>query len=183
MLLKGQNFHRCNIHLNIVCPGEPVRQWLNKKEIGKEIIRKLVAQGKEWSVTATASKLIKDSQGDEWMCVNTHQATGEIPAKTTAGDTAKGNNIIVRKSGVQTLCNGGNKNRDQMSVYTMSSSFTFPGIGLVRSYGGAMERLDCYHDSASDYGFVMETCTCPYFLYRRPWCIHQTDHTAKNSLQ
>ena len=129
-----------------------------------------MAQGEEWSVTAIASKLIKESQVDECMRVNTHQATGGIPAKTTAGVIAKGINIIVRKSGVQTLCNGGNKNRDQMSVYTMSSSFTFPGIGLVRSYRGAMERLNCYHDSANEYGFVLETCTCtcPYFLYRRP---------------
>ena len=73
--------------------------------------------------------------GYEGMCVISHQATGEIPAKTTAGDIAKGNYIIVRKSGEQTVCNGCKKNRDHMSVNTMSSSFTFPGINLARSYG------------------------------------------------
>ena len=60
-------------------------------------IRKLVEQGKKCSVTAIAYKLIIVSHGDEGMCVNTYQATGKIPAKTTAGDIAKGNYINCQK--------------------------------------------------------------------------------------
>ena len=104
------------------------------KRNNKEITRK---QGQECSVTAIASEFIIEYQSDEGICANTHQATGKIPAKTTAGDIAKGNYYMVRKSGVQTVCNACKKNRelrDQMSVTTMSSSFTFPGIGTVRSY-------------------------------------------------
>ena len=46
------------------------------KRNNKEITRKLVEQGKEFSVTAMASEFIIEYQGDEGMCVNTHQATG-----------------------------------------------------------------------------------------------------------
>ena len=70
-------------------------------------MRKLVEQGKEFSVTEMASRFIIEYQIDEGMCVNTHQATGKNIAKTTAGDIAKCNYFIVRKTGVQTVCHCG----------------------------------------------------------------------------
>ena len=78
----------------------------------KVVTRKLVEQGKEFSVTVMASdEFIIAYQCDEGMCVNTHQATGKIIAKTTAGDIAKCNYFIVRKSGVQTVCHCGQNQR------------------------------------------------------------------------
>ena len=76
------------------------------KRNNKEI-RKLVEQGKEFSVTEMASKFIIEYQIDEGMCVNTHQATGKNIAKTTEGDIAKCDYFSVRKTGLQTVCHRG----------------------------------------------------------------------------
>ena len=123
------------------------------------------------------------SPGDEGMCVNTHQATGKIPAQSTAGDIAEGNYIIVRMNGVHTVSNGCKKNqelRDHMPVNTMSSYFTFPAIGLVRSNGERWStsivamiqqvNMELSWKSGRVQVQVLETCTCarPDFLYRRP---------------
>ena len=54
----------------------------------------------------------------------------------------------------------------------------------------AMECLNQFHDPASEYGTLLDTCTCtcPELLYRGPWCnqlavsSHQAKHAVRNTL-
>ena len=45
-----------------------------------------------------------------------------------------------------------------------------------------MELLNRCRDSAIKYETVSETCTCPEFLYRKPWCKHLLSAAIKQTI-